>query len=275
MAKSATVMSLTLPVGIVCAYGCSALFTYLKIWKLTYLFSAILLVGIGGVFFVCIGKMQDKETPKEEEVVVGKDEQEGGNIFQVFGLLVVPLLFLCIGTGLLRDGSSTWLPVLLSDTYSLPDYFSILLTLGLPLMGVFTAMISTRLIKITKTVFGVCLIAGLISVVVMAILVFAFRSSVVLLIALFMALSLAGYVLGTTLTSILPLYYKKQLKSGQTAGIINACVYLGSTISTLFLGSVVDNFSWTMFMIVLLVVALIITVMAFIGTIIKKENREK
>ncbi len=274
MEKSATVMSLTLPTGIVCAYGSSALFTYLKVWQWTYLFSAMLLAVIGGIFFFTVGNVQNDRV-KTEELAGASKQKEGGNIFQAFGLLVVPLLFICIGTGLLRDGSSTWLPVLLSDTYALPDYFSILLTLGLPLMGVFTAIISARLVKATKNVFGSCIVAGAIAVVIMTVLVFTFKVSFVLLIVLFMLLSLAGYVLGNTLTSILPLYYKKQLKSGQAAGIINACVYLGSTVSSLFLGSVVDNWGWQAFMIILLLIASIITIMALLGVIIKKEDANK
>ncbi len=271
--KSVTAMSLTLPVGIVCAYGFSALFTYLDVWRVVYLFSALTVGGIGVAFFFIVGKLQSNGEEKQE-ISKPEEKQEGGSVFQAFGLLAIPLIVICIGTGLLRDGASTWLPVLLSDTYALPDYFSILLTVGLPLMGVFTAMISARLMQATKSVFGSCLIAGLIAVAVMAALVFALQASFVLLIGLFMLLSLAGYVLGNTLTSILPLYYKNRLKSGQTAGIINACVYIGSTVSTLFLGRVADDFGWRAFMIVLLACALVVLAMAVLGRISKKEKRE-
>ncbi len=273
MTKSVTVMSITLPVGVVSAYGCSALFTYFKVWKIDYLFSAILLLVIGIVFFFIVGQVEERQdNPKEK---VEKEKQEGKNIFQMFGLMVVPLLLISIGAGLIRDGSSTWMPVLLGEMYALPDYFSILLTLGLPLMGVFTAMISTRLIKITKRVFGSCFVAGIGGILVTAVLVVAFKSSFILLIVLFMILSVAGYVLANTITSILPLYYKGELKSGQAAGLTNACVYLGSTFSSLFLGGLVDQSGWQAFMIFMFACTIIITVMSILGIVVGKRTYEK
>lgn len=271
--KSVTVMSITLPVGVVFSYGCSALFTYLNHWKFAYLLSAGLLLGIGLAFFFIVGRIEKKTDSQIQEEEKAEKVQGDKNLLQVFGLLSIPLFLIAIATGLIRDGASTWLPVLLSDTYHLPDSFSILLTVGLPLMGVFAARLSTTLMRKTDNLFGSCLFSGGIIAVVMAILVFAFQSSFVLLVALFMLLSLAGYVLGNLLTSVLPLYYKGQLKSGQTAGVINASVYLGSTLSSLFLGGIVDGAGWRAFMIVLLAFAAILVGMSLIGILSKHTKK--
>ncbi len=274
--KSVTVMSITLPVGVVFSYGCSALFTYFNHWKLTYVLSTVLLFGIALAFFFAVSSMGEctkQGQVREEETSTPLEGRGGKSIFQLFGLLFIPLLFIAIVTGLLRDGASTWLPVLLSDTFNMPDSFSILLTLGLPLMGVLTATASTFCMQKTKNVFGSCLLAGVVSLAVMTVLIFTFEVSFVLVVALFMLLSLAGYILGNTLTSVLPLYYKGELKSGQTAGLINACVYLGSTLSSLCLGGVVDDYGWTAFMWVMLICAVVLAIMSAIGLLIKRDKK--
>ncbi len=262
MTSSVTAMSVTLPVGVVSAYGFSALFTYLNIWRIDYVFSSVMLILMGILFFVVLGKIDITQSNQD---LNNKDPKTGKSIFKVFGIMSIPLLLIAICAGIIRDASSTWMPVLLSEKYSLPDFFSIILTLGLPLMGVFTAVISTRLIKITKGVFGSCLVAGVSAVIITSALALILDMPFILLVVLFMILSVAGYVLSNTITSILPLFYKDRVKSGQTAGVTNACVYLGSTISSFCLGGIIDSFGWQMFLISLLAVAVIVTLMSLIG----------
>ncbi len=265
MTRSVTAMSITLPVGVVSAYGLGALFTYLSAWRLNYIFSSVLLILMAIIFYISVGRIGVSEMQSATEPVIKQSEQ-GKGLFSVFGIMAIPLLLTAICAGVLRDGSSTWMPVLLKEKYSLPDFFSILLTLGLPLMGVFTAVISTRLIKVTRGVFGSCLAAGAFALIITAALSIMTELSFVWLVILFMLLSVAGYVLSNTITSILPLFYKGRLGSGRAAGITNACVYLGSTLSSFCLGGVVDAYGWRMFMMVLLAVSILVVISSVLGT---------
>ncbi len=273
VAMTVTAMSITLPVGVVFAYGSSAAFTALNVWELTYLLAAGLLLVIGVVFFFIVGKVENVEqaTDKGEVVVPLREEQGKKNVLQAFGWLFIPIFLISVATGIIRDGASTWLPVILKDTYNTPDYVSILLTVGLPLMGVFAAILATYLMEKTKNLFTCCIISGGVILLSMATLVFAFDASIALFVGLFMLISLAGYVLGNVFTSILPLYYKGQVKSGQTAGFINACVYLGSTISSFYLGGVVDRHGWQAFMLVFLVCAVILVATSALGVFVKQK----
>ncbi len=276
MAKSVTVLSLTLPAGIVSAYVCSALFTYFNFWRLNYLFASAMLLAIGLIFLFTMLRIEKTTVAEEPVTVEEKKKVDGtGTMFRVFGFAVVPIFFISVCTGLIRDGSSTWMPVLLTEIFEMPDFFSILLTLGLPLMGVFSAFLSTRLIKRTKNALVSCLLSGGLALVVTVVLAFAFDVHVALLVFLFMVLSIAAYVMGNTLTSVLPLYYKDRLKSGQTAGIVDAVIYLGSALSTLFLGDLVDGLGWSAFMVFLLVCAVVVTVMSAAGIFLLKKKDEK
>ncbi len=274
VAKTVTVMSITLPVGVVFAYGSSAIFTALHFWKFTYLLSAALLSVIGVIFFFIVGRMEEssQEEEKTGEVFLMEEKKSPKNVLQVFGWLFIPIFLISVTTGILRDGTSTWLPAILNDTYHTPDFLSILLTVGLPLMGVFAAMAATYLMEKTKNLFACCVISGLPILIATVILVFAFQSFVALLVGLFMIISLAGYILGNVFTSILPLYYKGRIKSGQTAGLTNACIYLGSTVSSFCLGAIVDNSGWRAFMIVMLICAILLVVMSVFG-LIREKNK--
>ncbi len=258
LGKAVTTMSLTLPTGIVAAYGVSALFTALGIWRYTFLLAGVSLLGIAIVFFLVVNKT---EQVVEEETVAQQTAptEKKNSLFAVFGLAVAPLFLACICVGVLRDGAASWMPVLLSDTYAMPDSFSILLALGLPLTGVFTAVLSTKLINWTKNAFLSCLVAALPAVILCLLAVFFYDSSVVVLVALFMLLSVSAYITTNTMTSVLPLYYKDKLKSGQAAGIIDAFIYIGSACSTLFVGDLVDGYGWKLFMFILLGAAILIT----------------
>ncbi len=277
--KSVTTMSLTVPVGVVCAYAFSALFTYLNVWEITYLFSACLTILIGLLFFFTVNVVEKeekigtaterKEAEKLEETVPSK------SIYQVFGLLLIPMLFISVAIGMIRDGSSTWMPVILAEVYNMPSYVSILLTVGLPLMGVFSAFFASRLMEKAKNVFLSCLLTGILSLLSVVVLLFAFQVSVVLLVLLFMILSIAAYMLSNIMTAILPLYYKGKIKSGQAAGIINASVYLGSTVSSVFLGDLVDRQGWIAFMLCMLFGTIVVAVMSVVGILLQKKKQEK
>ncbi len=284
-ARSVTVMSVTLPVGVMAAFGLGTLFSYLNrfnpdFWKVSYFVSAGLLAGVAVAFFAVISYLEKAQKPAEQTErplpnLSAENQTQGGNLFKAMGFALVPVFLICVCTGLVRDGADTWLPSLLKDAYTMPAFFSILLTVGLPLMGVFSAILSTLLIKKTKNVMLSCLLAGGLATAIGVVLIFTFQLNMPLLVVLFMALSLTAYTLSNTLTSVFPLYYKQQIKSGQAAGIINTFVYLGSTVSSTLLGGLVDNFGWQSFMICMSVCAVIIAGMSVLGLLLLRKKAVK
>ncbi len=269
--RAITVMSLTLPAGIVSAYGTSALFTYLGVWKFAYIFSAVLLAGVAAAFFFVVTATE--EAPEPAAVREQKEEPRQMGLLQFFGVAMVPIFLIAACTGIVRDGSSTWMPVLLAEAFSMPDFFSILVTLGLPFMGVFTAVIATVLMNRLKSIMASAQISGVLALAVGAVLCLAWNSNAATVILLFMLLSLAAYILGNTLTSVLPLYYKGKLKSGQTAGVVNSFIYLGSAVSSFSLGGLVDGFGWPTFMLTMLLCAAAITLSALLGLALLRNKK--
>ncbi len=268
--KSVTMMALTTPVGCIVVYSLSALFTYLGAWKAMYLFSSAALALIGTAFLLVVGKIDT--TPVEEEKP--KEKQEGLSLFALFGPLAIGLFIITACAGFVRDGITTWFPVLLSETFSIPDFFSILLTIGLPIMGVFSAMLATPLMKWTKNIFGGCVVAGGVAVLAGVVLALGYDTSILLVLPLFMLLRFSSSILANTTTSLLPLSYKGKLKSGQAAGILNGCAYVGSVFASFFLGSLVDNLGWLAFMICMLLCAAAVTALSLWGWFVLKKKEK-
>ena len=51
--------------------------------------------------------------------------------------------------------------------------------------------------------------------------------------------------LNSLITSIFPMFMRKEVNSGKMAGVLNGFCYLGSTISSYGLGALADNFGWS------------------------------
>ncbi len=283
-ARSSTAMSATLPVGVVIAFGLGTLFTYLNkfngnMWKLNYFVGAALLIAVAVAFFLVVGAIEKSNLQDAKESVVSlavrvEGKQASENFFKVFGLAVVPIFLMCASTGLVRDGTESWFPKLLSEVYALPDFFSIMLTVGLPIIAVFSAFLTTSLMKWTKNVMLSCLIGGGISVALSVVLIFTYGVNMPYTVVMFMALVLAVYILSNTLSTILPFYYKDRVKSGQAAGILNTFIYVGSAVSGVLLGSISDNFGWQAFIICLSVCAGVMVIMSVLATLLMKNKKQ-
>ena len=67
---------------------------------------------------------------------------------------------------------------------------------------------------------------------------------------------------------------KGKINSGLIAGILNGFCYLGSTISSYGLGTIADNFGWTIVFWVLFGVCTLVCVIAVIYLFLRKKTYE-
>ena len=103
-----------------------------------------IVAGVVGVtwFILC-----DALTVKDIKV---KEEQQHNKNCLNFIVLVTLILFglfmaIC---NLIKDGLNTWVPQILKDTYNFKDSLSIILTLVLPILGMFGAIFVVVLNKV-------------------------------------------------------------------------------------------------------------------------------
>lgn len=303
--KSILVLAISLPIGTCIAYGVSSLLTYLNVWKAYYVFSAVLLAGIGVVFYLIVGKtlkdvnylhgqnLTALNAPNTSEsnnlnVENGKAitsqnsavlEVEGQQIqkksfFKFLSLAVLPFLTIAVFSSILKDGLTTWFSPYLNEVYNMPNYFSILLTFCLPLVGMLSTIFANFTVRKTKSIFKSFALMWILTVGLMAVLSFAVGVHVVIIVIVFALLNFLMHAVNSVLTAIFPLYYKKYILSGRVAGITNAFCYIGSAVSSFGLGAIIDLGAngWAIFMYLLLGLAGLSLVLSIIGELLFKKH---
>ncbi len=288
--KSVIVMSLTVPIGTVIAYGLSFLLTSVNLWVWYYIIAAVVMLG-GSLVFMFALKSKNTAIQKAEAEVYREEvkaeeftkKTKGMGLLKFLSFAIIPFFIMTVISSIVKDGSISWLPSFLADLYSLENSYAILITLIVPLFGIVASVLAKFTVKKTNDIFITSMIFFIIGAALTAVLVLVYSLgavipngvSVVLAVLLFGFINVAMHTVNTTLTSILPLYYKDKLESGKSAGIINCFCYVGSTLSTFGLGYVVDAFSWDTYIYVFLCMTAFAGGLCLLGYFMMKKRNLK
>ena len=276
--KAVLVMSTTTSVGVFLSYGLSALLVMFNVYQIIFLIATVVM-SVSAVFWVLLyNKMTLRETPSEEEHFEVKVKQQKQKTDRsVYKILVIFGLFAVV-VNLIKDGLSTWIPNVLKEIYGLQDSLSIFLTLFVPVLGIFASAMVVAMNKKIKDHNALMAILFAMATVLSLVVVLMLKTSawVVVLIA-FAALVFLMSASNNVITSILPFWLRDKANSGFVAGILNGCCYVGSTISSVGLGSIAENFGWSIVFDIFLILTAVVVLYACIILIVKKikEKRNK
>jgi sugar phosphate permease len=271
-------MSTTTSVGIFLSYGLSALLVMFNVYQIIFLIATVVM-SVSAVFWVLLyNKMTLRETPSEEEHFEVKVKQQKQKTDRsVYKILVIFGLFAVV-VNLIKDGLSTWIPNVLKEIYGLQDSLSIFLTLFVPVLGIFASAMVVAMNKKIKDHNALMAILFAMATELSLVVVLMLKTSawVVVLIA-FAALVFLMSASNNVITSILPFWLRDKANSGFVAGILNGCCYVGSTISSVGLGSIAENFGWSIVFDIFLILTAVVVLYACIILIVKKirEKRNK
>lgn len=264
MKRAVFAMSLTVVIGTAVSYGGSALFNLFDFFQGAFLMGAALMVAIGLAWLIGYDTLtahsagRDRaEQVKSEKTVPPKADKA------LIGLVAVCALFIAL-ENLIKDGLNTWTPVLLKDRFNLGDSLSIVLTVVLPLCGVFGAMLALRMnrkIQDFRALNG-CLFLML-TACICGILVSMKWGGVLSTVLFFGAVSCFANGINSIMTSIMPFALRDRINPGFLAGLLNSAGYVGSTASAYGLGLIADRAGWDTVMLLLLFVSVGASVLAW------------
>jgi len=223
--------------GTIVVYLLSPALIWLGGWKAVFVFAALCAAVMLLVWL--------KKAP-EVTVVSKKQLQEQPKVkFNLFRPAMLLIMLMVICQGMLRDGVTTWMPSYITDNYNLGSQISILTGVVLPLFSILCTQLGTRLYRkklqnpltCAALLFGVGMAASLVLVVLGNI------SPVVSVLGMAM---LTGAMHGVNLMLIcmLPAYFQKTGKVSTVSGVLNACTYIGSALSTYMIAYLVEKFGW-------------------------------
>lgn len=263
--KAIFAMSTTASIGTFLSYGLSALLATSNAFIYSFFVASVLMAIMGILWFILCSKITDKNAvvivnQTDGQLKSKKMDNSVVKVLVLFGLFAIIV-------NLMKDGLTTWVPKVLKTNFNMPDSFSILLTLILPVLVVFGTSFVMTLNKKIKDYKLLMAVLFVISSVFMTIVVLLLSSSawyVVLVSFGLTTLCMGGA--NNIITSILPLSLRDKANSGFLSGILNGCCYVGSTISSFGLGALFDFYQgWSPIFIILLILCVSVVVLA-VGT---------
>lgn len=171
-------------------------------------------------------------------------KKEGGRTFP-WSFMIVGIIVAIILQGFLRDGVSTWMPSLISETFNLSVNISIFSGIVFPMFSIAVFYIVTWIYR--KRVHNELYLAGLIFCVgaVSALLLALFREKNPVLTVVLISL-LIGTMHGVNLMLIclVPSHYEKFGRISLVSGMFNSFTYLGSAVSAYGMAAYTEQFGW-------------------------------
>ena len=189
---------------------------------------------------------------------------------------LVSLGFFAVITNLVKDGLTTWVPVILKERYGVPDSIGIILTLVMPLLALFGTAVAVSLNKKVSDFIDLCGITFAFIAVLTFCLTIAGSGTTGIIITLFClaGVSLLTSAANNAITSMAPLYLKKELNAGLFAGTMNGLCYVGSTLSAYGLGAFADGLGWNAVFLLLAAASALCVVLSALYSIFKAKAKK-
>ena len=275
MNRAVILMNSASLIGTFLAYGGGALFNIGSLFRMSFLFGAALMLAIGLIWLFSYDSLIGKEPalikPQNESKIGEQTERpKAAKVITgaLIGLLSACAVFAVIDN-FVKDGFNTWLPVILKEQFGFGDSFSIVLTLVIPVFGMFGGLLALRThrwIKDFRSLMGffyllVCVCIGG--------LMFSMRQNIVAVFLICQGLiACLAHGVNAVLTLIMPLALREKMNSGSLAGLMNSFCYVGSTASAYGLGKIADNTGWNTVIYVLLISAASMAALAGVVTVV-------
>lgn len=173
--------------------------------------------------------------------------------------------------GILRDGVTTWMPSLVSDTFNLSSEISILSGIVLPIFSMISFQVTAKLNdRVGNIVTTSALLFGLGAAASGALMLLLGTSPIASI--LLMAI-ITGCMHGVNLMLItrIPAHFQRYNKVSTISGVLNAFTYVGSAASTYGFAVLSRRFGWTFTVGSWLAVAAAGTVVCAVGILMWKK----
>lgn len=216
-------------------------------WQPVFYVCAACAVIMAIAFILLIDKLTPDSLVAEAETGVAAippaGEKPAFSRYAVGMLLVIMLINTLQGA--LRDGTTTWMPSLVSDLFHTSSATSILTGVLLPVFHVITstltAFLYTRVIRneaaLGAVFFGICVIAN-------GILLPASAGSPVLSVAMLTVLNACTHGINGLFTSYVVPNFNRFGRTSFVTGLINSATYIGSALSMCGVAYITEQWGW-------------------------------
>lgn len=249
------------PLGTLLIYAAAALLINIASWRAVFILSAAVMAVTAVVWFIWSGRLERYRTliPELDADSSTAETVQGKAKLSLRPWLVSALVMICVALalhGAFRDGVTTWLPTYLSAGFSVSISVSILLTAVLPVINLLGVKAADVLVgRLGRDELQGSLLLFALAGVFQAALLPAGQHSVLFTVLAFGIITSCMTGINTLLVSFIPTYFAPYGTVSTMAGLLNASVYVGSSLSTFGIGLVADRLGWNAVLIMLVIAA--------------------
>lgn len=224
-----------------------------------------------------IKSSENSEAPEEENKAT--DTKYQSNVtsaktpISISTFLFPIIMVIIVLHGSLRDGVTTWMPSYISETYALGSAISILSGVVLPIFQILCSRFALTVYKRfpTEPLLCACIffIAGSVAT---AALYFLTGHSA--LGSIFFSALLIGSMHGVNLmvACMVPPYFQKSGNVSLISGLLNACTYIGSAISTYGIAFISTHIGWNNTILIWLLISFTGGLLCFLCTPVWRQR---
>lgn len=159
--------------------------------------------------------------------------------------VLLPVMAAIVLHGMLRDGVTTWMPSFIAESYHLGNEISILTGVVLPVFSILSLQIMQKLYgKVFQNpLAGAAVLFGLGSLCGLGLHLLCGESAGV---SVLLSAVLTGCMHGINLLLVcmVPAFFAKHGNISTVSGLLNACTYIGSAVSTYGIAALSEGIGW-------------------------------
>lgn len=264
-------ISLSLPVGTICAYFLSTFIIKYSKWQYVFICGGVCILFAS--LFVLLVMLVIKNSIEKKTVVnmnvsdeIDKSQRPKGflPLAMMSGLMIIMVpSFL---HGMMRDGITNWVPTMISETYGVSASFSVFLTIVLPIFNAFGAYAVVPLYKkFGENEMKTAGVTGMIAFAPLLALLFMDKLSVYVIVILLALTTSIMYALNYLIISLVPVRFSKYSCTSSVSGILNSAAHLGCALSSYGFGAVSEKAGWNAVIIIWIISAFLIFAFSFLS----------
>lgn len=224
-------------IGTMVLYLISPVLISLAGWRAVFLFSAI--SGIVMALVWC------RSCPRVEMVSKAADKKAGAAATLLTPLMLCMMLAIIL-MGALRDGVTTWMPTYIGETYNLGAAVATLTGVAMPLFGIACQKLAALFYgKLKGAPLPAASVFCAAAVAACALLILTAGSSAAVSVLGAALLTGAMHGTNTVLIMLMPSHFRDTGHVSTISGVLNACVYIGSALSTYGFAAMSESAGWS------------------------------
>ena len=278
------IMSLGTAIASMISYGVPALFVALGSWNMPFITLGILF-GVSVVFYFYASK---KIKAYPVEIVISNDVNDEkaehpvsvlNSKMKKVGYFALMML-LSLVTNAVYYAVINWVPDMMHEVHSMPQEYSILITLLVPISRIFCPLYTISICEKRKNIFMVATVIAALSLVAFVPLVFLYNSHIIVAILLLVVYNLISAGVSTVFGSILAFNMRSQVNSGSYIAIVNAVAAIMAGVAPPIAGAIIDagnggNYGTTYLICALITVVQVVLLLAMALSFKRKNKNQK